>query len=150
VSSTPSDALPVRRRPPWLPPLRYQVSDMPMWWYRQSVGPGEGAARLRVWRAGSGHLAVASWLGFGLPVAEAVPDLWYSLLALLPGPLALAEHGGQDDTEFVRLAAVCGSRVAWHRLFPVAENCQHHDHLSDWWMTYGQVILVQGRTWLGS
>jgi len=134
--------LPRRRRPPWLPPLRYQVSDQPMWWYRQRVGQGEGAARLRVWRAGPGHLAVASWLGIGMPVADVFPDLWYDLAAILPGPLALAEQSG----EAVRLADVQDHRVAWHRLYPEPEPCQHRDYLTSWWLVYGAVILVDGVT----
>jgi len=132
--------LPRRRRPPWLPPLRYQVSDQPMWWYRQRVG--QGAARLRVWRAGPGHLAVASWLGIGMPVADVFPDLWYDLAAILPGPLALAEQSG----EAVRLADVQDHRVAWHRLYPEPEPCQHRDYLTSWWLVYGAVILVDGVT----
>lgn len=134
--------LPVRRRPPWLPPLRYQVSDQPMWWYRQRAGQGEGACRLRVWRAGPGHLAVVSWLGFGLPVTDCIPDLWYDLAAILPGPLALAEQDGEN----VRLADIQEHRVSWHRLYPALELCEHRDYLESWWLVYGAVILLEGRT----
>jgi hypothetical protein len=123
-----------------LPPLGGLIEDARQWWY-PSRGR-EGIARLRVWTAGSGFLAVVTELGIGVNITNAISDIWQILDEDYGGPLILAEHWPAAQAgstgEHLDLVQARDDPPAWCRLWP--SPC--HAAAEAWMAASGHIILA--------
>jgi hypothetical protein len=108
-----------------------------------------GYARLRAWRArgmgGQGIVAVATELGEGVSVTNAIADIWEVLKAAYPAELWLLEHWpasqAPDTGEHLDAVVVEGRRPRWARVWPTPPENRHHRHLEAWIAVNGAEIL---------
>lgn len=127
-----------------LPPLGGLIEDTQQWWYL-SRGR-EGIARLRVWTAGSGYLAVVTQLGTGVNITNAISDIWQILDEDYGGPLILIEHWpasqASDAGEHLDLVQARDDRPDWCRLWPTPSSSPWHAAAEAWMAASGHVILA--------
>jgi hypothetical protein len=127
-----------------LPPLGGLIEDTQQWWY-PSHGR-EGIARLRVWTAGSGYLAVVTELGIGVNITNAISDIWQILDEDYGGPLILIEHwpAGQAGGvgEHLDLVRARDDPPDWCRLWPAPPSDPWHAAAEAWMAASGHVILA--------
>lgn len=129
-----------------LPPLGGLIDDVAQWWYPSRDCAGrEGIARLRVWTAGAGHLAVVTELGTGVSITNAISDIWKILAEDYAGPLILVEHWpasqAGDTGEHLDLVQARDRRPDWQRLWPTAPANPCHAAAEAWMAASGHVIL---------
>ena len=127
-----------------LPPLGGLIEDARQWWY-PSRGR-EGIARLRVWTAGSGFLAVVTELGIGVNITNAISDIWQILDEDYGGPLILAEHWPAAQAgstgEHLDLVQARDDPPAWCRLWPTPPSSPCHAAAEAWMAASGHIILA--------
>jgi hypothetical protein len=108
------------------------------WRYDSACGDGYGLARLALWRAPVGHVAMVSDLGIGASVTNSAENVWAALVVDYPGPLVLLEHypggaqGGELDEEHIDQADVVDGQPRWRRIWPIRRSHPLYDELHSW------------------